>query len=779
MNRIAIHRRLFGAVKPSLLIIISFAFQLDTAGNSFYADREMAENDYFDKRREKVTDYVNPFIGSGGNGNIIPCAVVPAGMVQVGVDTRMENSGYLYSDSRILGVSHVHKSGAGCGDFLDILFQPVSNEYLPEVPDQYPQEGFSSAFAHQEENFKPGNYSVWLSDFDTKLSITATKRCAFHHYTFSDTGINKVVIDLKYGSKGACTIVSEDSYDTVKISHLERVDEYSVAGSRVSNGWTPEQHVYFYARFSSPIKTINFYKNNVKTAERNKLVGTDVKAILEFENSDELLIKVGLSPVDTEGARKNLETEIPDWDFEKVKNQALTVWSENLQQFTIDDPDEQRKELFYSFVYNTLVYPMLYSDVDGRFRGPDRQVHPSAGFPYYAGVVGFWDTFRAACPLLTILRPDVANDYVRTCLAHFDLFGQLPIWTLAGQENFQMIGLHALPFIADCYCKGIRNYDVSKALNAMVTSANKDTCGFSMRYFVGLKNYRKFGYVPADLEMESVARTLEYSYDDWCIAQMAKLMGNDNIYRQFIQRSENYRHVFDATTGFMRGRLSNGNWRVPFNPFESNHRRDDYCEGNAWQWTFFVPHDVIGLAKLMGGNEKLEARLDSLFNAKSEISGENRSGDISGLIGQYAHGNEPSHHVAYLYDYIDRPSKTQYYVREIMDRLYLNTPEGICGNDDTGQMSAWYVWSAMGFYPVRHGTGEYMVGTPLFKQLELKHEKGKLVISAPGVSSQNRYIKSIRINGKKLNRYSLFHHELFSGNVLLEFEMTDKPFRNQ
>ena len=421
--------------------------------------------------------------------------------------------------------------------------------------------------------------------------------------------------------------------------------------------------------------------------------------------------------------------------------------------------------------------PCLYSDVDGRFRGPDHQVHPSLRFPYYAGVVGFWDTFRAACPLITILRPDVANDYVRTCLAHFDIFGQLPIWTLAGGETFQMIGLHSLPFIADCYCKGIRNYDTSKALNAMVTSASKDTCGFSMRYFVGLKNYKKYGYVPADLEMESVARTLEYSYDDWCIAQMAKQMGSDSIYRVFNLRSGNYKNVFDRSTGFMRGRFADGSWRTPFNPFESNHRRDDYCEGNAWQWTFFVPHDVTGLARMMGGNKQLEARLDSLFTANSKISGENASGDISGLIGQYAHGNEPSHHVAYLYDYIGQPSKTQYYVREIMDKLYNNSPEGICGNDDTGQMSAWYVFSAMGFYPVRHGTGEYMVGTPMFKHLELKHEKGQLVIDAPEVSSTNRYIKSIRLNGRKLNRYYLLHNELFSGNVRLQFEMTDKPMK--
>lgn len=754
------------------IVFTSKSISRDKSGQTYFKQNSHV------KTGMDVTGYVNPFIGSGGNGNIIPCACVPSGMVQVGVDTRMENSGYMYNDKKILGISHIHKSGAGCGDFLDLLFQPIPEHILNQIPAKYPEGGFSSSFSHQDEKFSPGSYSVRLSDFGTDLSITATSRCAFHRYTFPKNGNNKVLIDLKYGSRGACTIVPNDPGDTVKISSFKRIDDYTIVGSRISNGWSPEQHVYFCARFSKPIKIINLFDHDILIQERAKLSGTNIKAILEFDSDDELLVKVGLSPVDEDGARKNLDAEIPGWDFEKTTKEALAEWSANLSKFAIEDNDEQKKELFYSFVYNTIVYPMLYSDVDGRFRGPDHQIHPSFGSPYYAGVVGFWDTFRAACPLITILRPDVANDYVKTCLAHFDIFGQLPIWTLAGGETFQMIGLHSLPFIADCYTKGIRNYDTSKALNAMVTSANKDTCGFSMRYFVGLKNYKKYGYVPADLEMESVARTLEYAYDDWCIAQMAKQMGNDSIYQVFSQRSKNYKNVFDPSTGFMRGRFADGSWRVPFDPFESNHRRDDYCEGNAWQWTFFVPHDVPGLAKLMGGNKKLEARLDSLFNANSMISGENVSGDISGLIGQYAHGNEPSHHVAYLYDYINQPSKTQYYVREIMDKLFKNSPEGICGNDDTGQMSAWYVWSAMGFYPVRHGTGEYMVGTPLFKHLELTHEKGKLVINAPGASSLNRYIKSLRLNGKKLNRNYLLHNEIFSGDTLLEFEMTDSPRNN-
>ena len=726
------------------------------------------------QNNKAVNEYVNAFIGTGGDGRITPVACVPSGMVQLGVDTRMGGSGYNYNDKRIIGISHVHKSGGGCSDFLDILFQPVSETVLPQIPREFPAEDFSSSFLHESEKFTPGNYSVMLADFGATISLTATKRCAFHRYNFNSEAKNKLIIDLKYGNKGACTIVMEDSYDTVKVSHLEWIDEYTIAGSRVSNGWSPEEHVYFYAQFSKPVKQVNLYEKNKLVRETKKLEGTDVKAILEFASDDELMVKVGLSPVDVTGARKNLEAEISGWDFDKVKQNAYNEWSVDLSKYVIDDDNEKNKELFYTFVYNTLVYPMLYSDVDGRFRGPDHQVHSSLT-PYYAGVVGFWDTFRAACPLLTILRPDIANDYVQTCLTHFDIFGQLPIWTLAGGETFQMIGLHSLPFIADCYCKGICNYDTNKALEAMVTSANKDTCGYSMRYFVGLKNYKKYGYVPAELEMESVARTLEYAYDDWCIAQMAKQMDKKDIYDAFIKRSANYKNIFDSSTGFMRGRFSDGSWRTPFDPFASNHRRDDYCEGNAWQWTFFVPHDVEGLAKLVGGNKQLETRLDELFTSSSEIKGENKSGDISGLIGQYAHGNEPSHHVAYMYDYIGRPWKTQKYIRQIIDTLYNNSPEGICGNDDTGQMSAWFVWSSMGFYPVRHGTGEYMVGTPLFKHLELSHAQGKLIIDAPNVSSQNKYVRGIRLNGKKLNRYYLLHNELFAGDVLLEFEMTDEP----
>ena len=686
---------------------------------------------------------VNPMIGTGGNGRVSPVACVPFGMVQVGVDTRMKEVGYHYDDEKILGISHVHKSGGGCNDFLDILFQPVPGFIISESIENYPLEGFSSSFSHQREKASPGYYSVSLDDFDLDLELTATSRCAFHLYTYSKKGKNHLLIDLKYGSTAACTIVPQDDQDTVKVAGIEMIDQYTVAGFRISNGWAPEQHVYFYARFSEPIKDMPAYLDNKLKKGVNKLKGTDVKAILEFDTDQELYVEVGISPVSIEGAKKNLEKEIAEQDFETIKKKAQEAWSAELDKIDIESENEALIEIFYTSLYNSLMYPMLYSDVDGKFRGPDFKVHQTDGFNYYGGVIGVWDTFRAACPLLTIVKPKVANDYVRTMLAHYKIFGQLPIWTLAGGETFQMIGLQSIPVIADCYNKGIRNYDTELAFEAMKQSAMKDTCGFSMLYFVGLQNYKKYGYVPADLEMESVARTLEYAYDDWCVAQMAQMLNKTADYNYFINRSNNYKNVYDPSVGLMRGKLTSGQWRTPFDPFASNHRRDDYCEGNAWQWTFFVPHDVEGLAELMGGQTALANKLDTLFTMNSAITGEDVSGDISGLIGQYAHGNEPGHHTAYMYTYLDQAWKTQKYVRQILETMYQNTPEGICGNEDTGQMSAWFVWSSMGVYPVRHGNGEYMVGTPLFSHLEFSHDNGKLEINAPKVSAENMFIKSI------------------------------------
>jgi len=716
-------------------------------------------------------------IGTGYDGRIAPVVSVPFGMLQLGADTRMNSSGYYFSDTSILGFSHVHKSGAGCGDFLDLLFVPLGERSLVAHQPILPQKPIVSRFSHNEERARPGHYSVYLKDFEVKAELTATQRCGFQKYTYKKGSTQAVMINLKYGSTGACTIVKEDSYDTVKMAHIEVVDQYTVKGYRISNGFAPEQHVYFFTRFSKAIKKADLYVNNQLIKDSVKAKGTDVKAVFYFEGGDDsvLLTKTAISAVGMDWAENNLTTEIPHWNFTAIIDQNQAHWDKELSKIKVEAKNIKQKEIFYSSLYFLMMYPMLYSDVDGRYRGPDHRIHESSGVPYYGQVVSIWDTFRGAIPLLTLIKPDIVNEYIQTFLMHYRIFGQLPINVLAGGETFQMLGLHSIPIIADSYFKGIRNYDVKLAFEAMKTSAMKDTSGFSMRYFVGLKNYKKYGYVPADLEMESVARTLEYAYDDWSLAQMAKMLQKKADYKYFLQRSQSYQNVFDAKTRMMRGRFSDASWRTPFDPFASNHRRDDYCEGNGWQWTFFVPHDVKGLAKLMGGKENLIGRLDTLFSLHSNISGENTSGDISGMIGQYAHGNEPSHHTAYMYTYLGQPWKTQYYIDKILNKLYDNTPEGLCGNDDTGQMSAWYVLSSLGFYPVRHGDGTYAIGKPLFEKAAIELSDGKKIqITARNLSRENIYIQSVTLNGKPYNKAYFNHYDLVN-NGKIEFVMGNKP----
>jgi predicted alpha-1,2-mannosidase len=586
-----------------------------------------------------------------------------------------------------------------------------------------------------------------------------------------------VTIDLKHGATGGCTIVPEDNYDTVKISSLRIIDDHTIEGCRVSEGQAKEAHAYFYAVFSKSFTTAALYKNRQQIDGSMFLEGTDIRSVLSFQMKDktDLYVKVGLSTVSTGGAKTNLIKEIPGWNFDEVKKQAQRVWERELSKISIEDRNEKRKEIFYTSLYFTKMYPMLSSDVDGQYRGPDHQVHIAEGFNYYGGHIGFWDTYRAAYPLLTITNPDIANDLVKTCLAFFNDCGQLPVLVVAGNETYQMTGLHVMPFIADCYRKGIRNYNANAVFEAMKSTAMRDTTGFSMRYFNGLKNYKKYGYIPAELEMESVARTLDYAYDDWCIAQMAKMLGKKQDYDYFLKRSSSYRNVFDPSTGLMRGRLADGSWRKPFDPFASSHRRDDFCEGNSWQWSFSVAHDVKGLAHLMGGNKKLIAKLDTFFHLSSIITGENASTDISGMIGQYAHGNEPGHHTIYVYSYLGQPWKTQQYVHQVLTTLYDNTPEGICGNEDTGQMSAWYIFSSMGFYPVRHGDGTYVIGSPSYRKVRINLPDGKqLILKTNHLSDDNIYIQSVKMNGKPYSKDWFQHNELMKG-CKVTFDMGIEP----
>jgi alpha-1,2-mannosidase, putative len=723
---------------------------------------------------EGNSKYVNRFIGTGLEGRVAPVASVPFGMMQIGADTRSNGSGYHYNDNLILGFSHLHKSGGGCADFLDILFMPMRLNQdvnaIHELPSQY----YHSRFSHQDEKSEPGYYSVDLYERQLSVELTASLRCGMQRYHYTSGGTMPVIIDLEYGSHGACTIQKEHNVDTVFSAGFEMVDSHTVRGYRLTNGWAPEQHVYFYTTFSAPIKECILFVDNHRVERVTSAKGRNVKAILTFENKKgELDVKTAISAVDMEGARKNLQAEVQNKNFNAVRNEAARKWGAILDQIDIKTSDKKKKELFYTSLHNVMMYPMLFSDVDNRFRGPDRQVHQTNGFPYYGAVVGLWDTFRAACPLAAILHPDVMQSYVKTALEHFKYAGQLPIWTLAGMETYQMIGLHSMPLITNCYLNGIRGFDADFAMKAMVESAMKDTCGYSMGYFVGLKNYKKYGYVPCDLEMESVARTLEYAYDDRAIAEFAKATNHEDAYRYFYNRSFSYKNVIDPVTLFARGKTKDGAWRTPFNPLSSVHRRDDYCEGNAWQWTFFVPHDVDGLANLMGGKPVLASRLDSLFTMSSVLHGDNVSGDISGLIGQYAHGNEPGHHTIYMYNKVGQPKKTQKYINQVLTTLYNNTPDGICGNEDTGQMSAWYVFNSLGFYPMDPVSGQYELGAPLFEKATIKLPSGKkIVVKAVNLSDKNIYVDKIFLNGVLLNRTYITFDEVLQGGELV-FEMAD------
>jgi len=719
--------------------------------------------------------YVNKFIGTGLNGRVAPVASVPFGMMQIGADTRPYGSGYHYDDATILGFSHLHKSGGGCADFLDILFMPLRlNQHTDSIQTLQSQD-YQSSFSHENEKSEPGYYSVELYKKQLSVELTASLRCGIQRYTYNAGGTMPLIIDLEYGSNAACTIQSEHDVDTVYTSAFELVDKYTIRGYRISNGWAPDQQVYFYTTFSSPIKECTLYVDNQRKDKITSASGTNIKAILTFEEKNGVLeTKTAISAVDMEGAYKNLQAEVRNKDFNTVKKEAISQWNGILNQIEIETSDLKKKELFYTSLHNVMMYPMLFSDVDCRFRGPDRKVHQTDGFSYYGAVVGLWDTFRAACPLTAMLHPSVMRDYVKTALEHYRYSGQLPIWTLSGMETFQMIGMHSMPLITNSFMNGITEFDTEFAMEAMIQSAMKDTCGYSMGYFVGLENYKKYGYVPCDMEMESVARTLEYAFDDRAIAQFAKMTNHPDAYKYFYNRSFNYRNIIDTETGFARGKTKAGKWRVPFNPLSSAHRRDDYCEGNAWQWTFFVPHDVTGLAELMGGKQILASRLDSLFTMSSVLHGEDVSGDISGLIGQYAHGNEPRHHAIYMYNKVDQPKKTQKYINQVLTTLYNNTPEGICGNEDTGQMSAWYVFSSLGFYPMDPVSGMYELGAPLFESATIKLPSGgKFVVKAKNLTDKNIYVAKVSLNGIRLNRNYITFDEVLKGGELV-FEMKDK-----
>ncbi|GAB2690091.1 hypothetical protein GCM10027037_11250 [Mucilaginibacter koreensis] len=723
---------------------------------------------------QKTKDYtrlVNPFIGTGGHGHTYPGATTPFGMVQLSPDTRLEGwdgcSGYHYTDTVVYGFSHTHLSGTGIPDYCDVLFMPTTG-----AP-RFNNSEYKSPFSKKDEEASPGYYRTVLRNGNIEAELTATTRVGVHRYHYSSTQQANIIIDLKHRDK-------------VLDSWIEVVNDHEIRGYRRSQSWAQDQHVYFYAKFSKPFKALT--NNNNQLQPLQQLKGTDVKLCLQFNNPGEVIAKVGISAVSAEGALKNLDTEVPDYNFKKVQQQAKALWNTELSKIQVEgggptagqqremqqadnvyrtkakqkstpvDYAKRKQTIFYSALYHTMLAPNIYSDVDGKYRGMDQQIHTAEGFNYYT-VFSTWDTFRAEHPLLALIDRKRTLDFVKSFLAMYEQGNLLPIWPLASNETYCMIGNHSIPIIVDAYSKGITGFNAEEALTAMKAAVNRNQ--------FGLAAYRQYGAVLADVEHESVSKTLEYAYDDWCIAQIAKMLKHEQDYNEYIKRAQYWKNVFNTQNTFMQARL-NGGWYTPFEPTEINN---NYTEGNSWQYTFFVPQDVQGLITRMGGINNFEAKLDELFTTNAKLSGRQQD-DVTGLIGQYAHGNEPSHHIAYLYNFTNNPDKTQFYVNKILNEEYTDHPDGLAGNEDCGQMSAWYVMTSLGLYNIAPGQQQFQIGLPQFDKATVKLENGKaFIISNAGasVSRDNVYLQGMNWGKKPYNKLFLNYADFSKGGELEVF----------
>ena len=713
------------------------------------------------KNSDKVTSYVDPFIGTGGHGHTYPGAAVPFGMLQVspvnGVNGWDWCSGYNYSDSIAVGFSHLALSGTGIGDLLDISFMPINkkvnlSKYF-ESRDSIP---YKSAYSHNNEKASPGYYQVFLEDPKVNVELTTSQRTAYHKYTFTKDDQQSIIIDLGYGT----------NWDSATKTQITLEDAQTISGFRFSTGWAKNQKVFFVAKFSKPIKNYNIYSDG-NLIDAVSTQGLKTASQLFFENSNTALqVKVALSSVSISNAKNNLD--IGNFDFEKIKVAGDNIWNNAIAKIKVETPIDSLKTMFYTAMYHAQLAPVTFSDKNGEYRKENDTIATASDYTAYS-TLSLWDTFRAEHPLLTLIAPGKVSDIIRTMMSYYETKKILPVWTLYGNETNTMTGYHSIPVIAEAYLKGIRGFDAEKAYQAMKTTMMQDDRG--------LKYYKKYGYIPHNLLEESVTITLEYAYDDWCVAQMAKALDKEADYLFFSKRAKAYQNLFDEKTGFMRGKFQDGKtWREPFDPKYSAHRiKADYTEGNAWQHSWFVPHDVSNLIKLHGGNELFSNKLEQLFAESSEINGDNISNDISGLIGQYAHGNEPSHHIAYLFNYANKPWRTQYWVREILDTQYNTLSTGLSGNEDCGQMSAWYILSSIGFYSVNPASGNYEIGSPIFEKttITLSEEKS-FIIEAVNVSNENKYIQSAMLNGKIFNQTTISHLQIVAGGTL-KFVMGSVP----
>ena len=748
----------------SVLVALLVAVGLATSSCS----RQETCNDY--------TQYVNVFIGTGGHGHTYPGAVVPHGAIQPSPDTRIYGwdacSGYYYNDSTINGFSHTHLSGTGCCDLGDVLIMPtVGEQDITQEEERGQTKAYASAFSHEREKAEPGYYSVMLDRYGIQAEITSTTRGAIHRWTFPKTEDAGVIVDLDYSLEDQTNIGMQ----------LEVISDTEVVGHKMTKYWAFDQYINFYAKFSKPF-TYTIVDDTVTVGDKQK---PRRKALLKFAGTEEgevIYAKVGVSAVDIDGAKNNVLSEIPEWDFDGVKAAAHQRWNEYLAKIDIETGDADHRTIFYSALYHAGLQPYTFTDADGRYYGMDMKVHQGdAEKPVYT-IFSTWDTFRAWHPLQTIIAPEFNGELVKSLLLKAREGGILPMWELCSNYTGCMIGYHSVPIIADAYIKGYRDIDINEAYKAMRRTAEYDTTGIIAPKAVTaiLMNQAKYwknkvGYVPCDKDNEAVAKALEFAYNDWCIAQIAKEVGDTAGVALYENFAKAYKIYYDPEVGYMRGKDSEGKWRTPFDPARSTHRSDDYCEGNAWQWSWFVPHDPEGLMDLVGGKDVFLSKLDALFAASSEITGESVSADISGLIGQYAHGNEPSHHIIHFYNYAGQPWKTQELVDQVLYTLYFNNDNGLSGNEDCGQMSAWYILNAMGFYQVCPGKPVYSIGRPLYDKVTINLTNGKkFVIEAINNSRENKYIQSMELNGKALTEPFFTHDDIMQGGKLV-FTMGNTP----
>ncbi len=702
--------------------------------------------------QQDFAEYVNPFIGTDFTGNTYPGATVPFGMVQLSPDNGYPGwnriSGYYYPDSTIAGFSHTHLTGTGAGDLYDIMFMPVTNPYVEEKDSIL---GIYSKFSHSDETAAAGYYSVLLKDYNIKVELTATERCGVQQYTFPESSAS-VFLNLRKAM----------NWDATVDTRIEVVDSVTLQGYRMSTGWAADQRVYFYTKLSRPFDSI--VMDTAAVIRDGKRTGTSYIARLDYKMKDgeKLMVRTALSGTGVEGAKLNFEAEAEGTDFNKYVADARAMWNRELSKIEITTNDIDAKTNFYTALYHTMTAPTISSDIDGSYWGMDKKVHKADNVTY--GTFSLWDTYRTEHPLLTYMHPARVNDMVKSFLNHYDQFGRLPVWNFYGNETDMMIGYHSVPVIVEAYLKGIGNFDAEHALEACVTTANIDS-------YRDLGFYKENGYVPAYSDPAkwqgwSLSKTMEYAYDDWCIAVFAEKLGKQDIAEEFYKRAQNYRNVYNPATTFMQPKNEKGEFVTPFNPDEYT---EDICESNAWHYFWNVQHDVDGLIELVG-KDRFAAKLDSMFTYVP-ASDEELPIFSTGMIGQYAHGNEPSHHVAYLFNYIGQPEKAQKYLAQIMHELYRNAPHGLCGNEDCGQMSAWYVMSAMGIYPVNPVSLKYDLGTPLFPKAVMHLDNGKsFTVIANNLSKENCIVKSVKVNGQPYDKLYITHDMIMQG-CTLEFEM--------